>query len=52
MSPPKITLGKETPPMEALSVSALPEGKEWRYEPKWDGFRCLAFKSEIGRAHV
>jgi ATP-dependent DNA ligase len=22
----------------------LPEGKDWRYEPKWDGFRCLAFK--------
>src|SRR5690606_21252404 len=20
----------------------LPEGIEWRYEPKWDGFRCLA----------
>ena len=30
--------------MEALSVPALPEGKTWRYEPKWDGFRCLAFK--------
>lgn len=30
--------------MEALLVSRLPEGKEWRYEPKWDGFRCLAFK--------
>jgi ATP-dependent DNA ligase len=31
-------------PMEALLVSELPEGKEWRYEPKWDGFRCLAHK--------
>ncbi|MGC3974323.1 MAG: ATP-dependent DNA ligase [Nitrospira sp.] len=30
-------------PMEALLVSRLPEGKEWRYEPKWDGFRCLAY---------
>ena len=30
--------------MEALLVERLPEGKEWRYEPKWDGFRCLAFK--------
>ncbi len=30
--------------MEALLVNRLPEGKEWRYEPKWDGFRCLAFK--------
>jgi ATP-dependent DNA ligase len=32
------------PPMEALSVNAIPEGKQWQYEPKWDGFRCLAFR--------
>jgi ATP-dependent DNA ligase len=31
--------------MEALLVDALPEGPEWRYEPKWDGFRCLAVRS-------
>jgi ATP-dependent DNA ligase len=30
--------------MEALSVDTIPAGKEWRYEPKWDGFRCLAFR--------
>ena len=30
--------------MEALSVEAIPEGPEWQYEPKWDGFRCLAFR--------
>jgi ATP-dependent DNA ligase len=34
--------------MEALLVGRLPEGKEWRYEPKWDGFRCLAFKRQRG----
>ena len=22
----------------------LPSGPQWRYEPKWDGFRCLAFR--------
>ena len=33
-------------PMEALLVGKLPEGKEWRYEPKWDGFRCLARKQD------
>ncbi len=27
--------------MEARSVEAIPKGKEWQYEPKWDGFRCL-----------
>lgn len=31
-------------PMEAESVADLPTGKEWAYEPKWDGFRCLAFR--------
>ncbi|WP_447601027.1 ATP-dependent DNA ligase [Nitrospira sp. Nam80] len=31
-------------PMEASLVGHLPEGKDWRYEPKWDGFRCLAYK--------
>ncbi|MDP9128667.1 MAG: ATP-dependent DNA ligase [Pseudomonadota bacterium] len=31
-------------PMEAKSVSALPQGKNWLYEPKWDGFRCVAFR--------
>jgi len=32
------------PPMEALSVDVVPEGEEWQYEPKWDGFRCIAFR--------
>src|SRR4051812_22278259 len=31
-------------PMEAASVEAIPEGAEWQYEPKWDGFRCLAYR--------
>ena len=30
--------------MEALLVSELPRGATWQYEPKWDGFRCLAFR--------
>jgi ATP-dependent DNA ligase len=32
------------PPMEAKSVAELPRGENWAYEPKWDGFRCLAFR--------
>lgn len=28
--------------MEARQVDDLPEGPGWQYEPKWDGFRCLA----------
>ncbi|MBK5187656.1 MAG: ATP-dependent DNA ligase [Gemmatimonadaceae bacterium] len=31
-------------PMEALQVGELPLGEQWQYEPKWDGFRCLAFR--------
>jgi len=33
-------------PMEAKLVDELPEGARWRYEPKWDGFRCLAFRAD------
>src|SRR5262245_58803343 len=29
-------------PMYALSVQKLPEGKEWLYEVKFDGYRCVA----------
>jgi ATP-dependent DNA ligase len=31
-------------PMEAKLVDELPTGGQWQYEPKWDGFRCLAFR--------
>jgi ATP-dependent DNA ligase len=32
------------PPMEARSVDEIPIGDDWQYEPKWDGFRCIAFR--------
>jgi ATP-dependent DNA ligase len=32
--------------MEAISVPTIPEGPEWLYEPKWDGFRCLVFRDD------
>jgi ATP-dependent DNA ligase len=32
-------------PMEARSAAELPAGPGWHYEPKWDGFRCLAFRA-------
>lgn len=28
--------------MEALLAAELPEDAGWQFEPKWDGFRCLA----------
>lgn len=33
-------------PMEALPTDEIPQGDQWLYEPKWDGFRCLAFREE------
>ena len=30
--------------MEAKPVNEIPRGEGWQYEPKWDGFRCLAFR--------
>src|SRR5256885_6414442 len=33
------------PPAEAKSVAEIPSGEGWVYEPKWDGVRCLAFRS-------
>ncbi len=34
----------ETAPMEAKAASELPRDDGWQFEPKWDGFRCLAFR--------
>ncbi|HEV2568419.1 ATP-dependent DNA ligase [Sphingomonas sp.] len=31
-------------PMEAKLVEALPEDEGWQFEPKWDGFRCIALR--------
>jgi ATP-dependent DNA ligase len=31
-------------PAECKSVDEIPTGDGWLYEPKWDGFRCLAFR--------
>jgi ATP-dependent DNA ligase len=31
-------------PMEAKAAVELPDEPGWQFEPKWDGFRCLAFR--------
>ena len=31
-------------PMEAQLTDEIPTGEEWQYEPKWDGFRCIAVR--------
>jgi ATP-dependent DNA ligase len=38
------TIKPPLPPMETKSVDEIPAGDNWQYEPKWDGFRCIAFR--------
>jgi bifunctional non-homologous end joining protein LigD len=35
-------------PMYARAVQQLPEGKDWLYEVKFDGYRCLAGRDSTG----
>jgi ATP-dependent DNA ligase len=43
-----LALPKSYAPMDALLVDDIPRdqagGARWQYEPKWDGFRCIAFR--------
>ena len=41
----KMLLKPPIAPMEARSVDDVPAGPGWQYEPKWDGFRCIAFRN-------
>src|SRR4029077_3753280 len=44
-SPDLSSLRLVAAPMEARSAETLPnEPGEWQFEPKWDGFRCLAIR--------
>jgi ATP-dependent DNA ligase len=48
MAPPVVP---PIPPMLARLVRELPEG-DLSYEPKWDGFRCLAFAPRGGEVDL
>jgi ATP-dependent DNA ligase len=41
-----LPLPLSTRPMEARLVTELPREPGWRFEPKWDGSRCLAFRAD------
>lgn len=47
LSFPKIDLPIQPPyaPAEAKAVQEIPRESGWLYEPKWDGFRCVAFRN-------
>ena len=38
-----LPLNPPVPPQLARSRARVPEGDGWAYEPKWDGFRAVAF---------
>jgi ABC-type transporter Mla MlaB component len=38
--------------MLARSAEEIPDGEGWRYEPKWDGFRCLVERGDGGAGEV
>jgi len=40
----KLPITRPFLPMEAKSVEEIPTGSNWQYEPKWDGFQCVAFR--------
>jgi ATP-dependent DNA ligase len=40
----RLAVPLSTPPMEAKLVADIPGGEGFQFEPKWDGFRCLAFR--------
>jgi ATP-dependent DNA ligase len=40
----KLAVSPPLLPMLAKSLDALPDGDQWLFEPKWDGFRALIFR--------
>ena len=40
----KLPLKPPVQPQLAKSSRVLPDGEQWRYEPKWDGFRAIVFR--------
>ena len=49
--PVPLPLSAPIKPQLARSARDLPDGEGWRYEPKWDGFRTIAFR-DGGDVHL
>jgi ATP-dependent DNA ligase len=41
----KLPIKPPFPPMEAKRAESIPAGGKWLFEPKWDGFRAIVFRS-------
>src|SRR6266550_3235253 len=46
--PDRFAIAPPIEPMLAKAVDALPEGADFLYEPKWDGFRAIVFRGSPG----
>ncbi len=44
-TPPSLQSARFVEPMQCLAVAKLPEGPDWEYEIKFDGYRALGIKS-------
>jgi ATP-dependent DNA ligase len=42
---PDLPVNPPIPPMLAKRVEGFPDGGDWIFEPKWDGFRALIFRN-------
>ena len=42
---PDLPVNPPVPPMLAKRVEGFPDGGDWIFEPKWDGFRALIFRN-------
>jgi ATP-dependent DNA ligase len=40
----KLAINPPLEPMLAKRLEKLPDGEQWLFEPKWDGFRALVFR--------
>jgi ATP-dependent DNA ligase len=43
--PPSRQPARFVEPMQCLAVAKLPEGPDWEYEIKFDGYRALGIKA-------
>jgi ATP-dependent DNA ligase len=48
--PPSLQPARFVEPMQCLAVAKLPEGPDWEYEIKFDGYRALGIKERWPRS--